>query len=80
MLGAALLGLGRLDEAETLLLAGYNGLRESEGVNPSRITQALEGLVRLYERWDATPPGDDRHGEAARWRVELEAWMESHPE
>jgi len=54
VLGAALLGQGRLTEAEPLLLAGFTGLLEREDAMPvvSRrgIDNTIVWLVRLYTR------------------------------
>jgi hypothetical protein len=70
MLGEALLGQKKYAEAEPLLKAGYLGLKERQGKIPpasqTRLTEALERLVRLYE-------ATGRPEEAARWRKELEA-------
>jgi hypothetical protein len=70
LLGGALLGRKKLGEAEPLLLDGYRGMKEREASIPppgaTRIPEALERLVRLYEaKGNAT--------EAAAWRHELEA-------
>jgi serine/threonine protein kinase/tetratricopeptide (TPR) repeat protein len=69
MLGGALLGQAKYAEAEPLLVAGYNGMKQREATIPpqakDRLTEALERLVQLYE---ATNKPD----EAARWRKELE--------
>jgi tetratricopeptide (TPR) repeat protein len=70
LLGEALLDQGRFSEAEPLLLAGYEGMKQHAGAIPHRdrprLSQALERLVKLYESWG-------KKGEAARWRKELEA-------
>ena len=71
MRGAALLGQGQYNEAEPLLLDGYQGLKQREGTiswtNKSRVmTEAAERLVQLYDAWD-------RPDEAAKWRKEREA-------
>ena len=53
MLGAALLGQKKYSEAEPLLLAGYQGMKEREAKIPApykiRLVEALERLVQLYE-------------------------------
>ena len=69
MLGAALAGLGKFDEAEPLLLEGQQGLAERSAAIPAAIRdlrqrEAVERLVRLYEDWG-------KPEEAARWRREL---------
>jgi eukaryotic-like serine/threonine-protein kinase len=70
-LGACQLGQKKYAEAEPLLLKGYEGLRQHEERIPAsfrrtRLTEALERLVQLYDEW-AKPD------EAAKWRKELEA-------
>ena len=53
LLGAALLGQKKYAEAEPLLLAGYEGLKERAAKIPmqyrKRLIEALERLVQLYE-------------------------------
>jgi serine/threonine protein kinase/TolA-binding protein len=53
LLGDALLGQKKYAEAEPLLLQGYEGMKQREAKIPpqgkSRLTDALERLVRLYE-------------------------------
>jgi serine/threonine protein kinase len=53
MLGGALLGKKKYAEAEPLLLAGYQGMKQTEATIPLpakvRLIDALERLVRLYE-------------------------------
>ena len=70
MLGAALLGQKKYAEAEPLLLAGYEGMKQREAKIPPagklRITEALERLAEVDE---ALEKNDD----AAKWRKELEA-------
>ncbi len=72
-LGGALLGQKKYAEAEPLLLAGYEGMKQREQTIPAaakgRIREALERLVQLYE---ATGKPD----EAAKWRKELKARQE----
>src|SRR5262249_11461590 len=70
-LGACLLGQKKYDEAAPLLLQGYAGLRRYEDRIPApfrrtRLTEALEPLVQLYEELDQPK-------EAAKWRKELAA-------
>ena len=62
-LGRALLGQGRLAEAELLIVTGYNGVKKisSDGA-PAGV---LDGLARLVElRAD--------HAQAVEWRAEIE--------
>jgi tetratricopeptide (TPR) repeat protein len=74
MLGEALLGQGKLDEAEPLLLDGYKGMKQREADIPPegkiRLTQAVERLVKLYETLE-------RPDEAAKWRALLPAESEN---
>ena len=64
------MGQKKYADAEPLLLAGYEGMKQREKAIPPqgkiRIPEAIERLVQLYE---ATDKKDD----AARWRKELEA-------
>ena len=70
LLGGALLGQKKYADAEPLLLAGYDGLKQREKTIPPqglvRLPEVIERLVQLYE---ATGKKDD----AAKWRKELEA-------
>ena len=74
MLGGALLGQKKYAEAEPLLLAGYEGLKQREVKIPPlgkvRLNEALERLVQLDE---ALEKKDD----AAKWRKKLESRKES---
>ena len=74
MLGGALLGQKKYADAEPLLLAGYEGLKEREGKIPANsqvcLTETLERLVQLY---DVTGQKE----KAAEWRKTLEARKES---
>jgi serine/threonine protein kinase/Tfp pilus assembly protein PilF len=72
-LGAALLGQAKYAEAESLLVAAYEGLKKSASDQKQPITGSsatssryavLEWLVRLYSAWD-------KPDEAARWRKVL---------
>ena len=68
LLGGALLGQKRYEEAEPLLLSGYKGLIESEDTIPPagkvRVKVALQRLVQLYEAWG-------KPSKAALWKKEL---------
>jgi hypothetical protein len=67
MLGGSLLGLGRVAEAERLLLEGYQGMKAREAKIPpggrARLTEAANRLARLYR-------STGRLDEAARWHIE----------
>jgi eukaryotic-like serine/threonine-protein kinase len=69
MFGGAVLGQKKYAEAESLLLNGYDGMKNHEATIPTpgkvRLTDALERLVQLYE-------AKGNKDEAAKWRKELE--------
>jgi tetratricopeptide (TPR) repeat protein len=72
LLGASWLGQKKYEEAEPLLLKGYDGLKPQPivGENATPLTrrrqnEALDWLVQLYDGWD-------KPDEAAKWRKELE--------
>ena len=52
VLGAALTGLGRYQEAEPLLVTSYAALRVRVGDRCHLTLEALDYLVELYEAWD----------------------------
>jgi hypothetical protein len=63
-----LLAQKKYEEAEPLLLQGYEGMKQRQlpaSARP-RLAEALERLVQLYE-------ATNRNEEAAHWRRELEA-------
>ena len=76
VLGWVLLSQKRYDEAEPLLLQGYDGMKQRDASIPPRgkirLSEALQWLVQLYE---ATGKKD----EAAKWRKELEALKAKSP-
>ena len=77
MLGAALLGQKKYSEAEPLLLAGYQGMKQRAATmappNKIRLIEALERLLRLYK---ATGKQD----EVKEWQQKLaEAKTPSKP-
>jgi eukaryotic-like serine/threonine-protein kinase len=57
LLGAALVGLNKLDEAEPLLIAGYTGQKSKESEMPvngrAGIGQALDRLIDFYQKRNA---------------------------
>jgi hypothetical protein len=68
LLGEALAGQEKFDEAERLLVQGFEGLRARAAQIPqdfrtARLTEAVDRLVEMY-----TALGN--RGEAARWRAE----------
>jgi len=60
----------RLNDAEQVLIKGYEGMQQREAKIPGeskvRIRQAMERLVRLFETKGET-------GTSAEWRKKLEA-------
>ena len=69
-LGRALLGQKKYTDAEPLLIAGYEGMRQREATIPPqekpRLTEALEYVIQLYE-------ATNKPEQAAKWRKQLEA-------
>jgi hypothetical protein len=67
MLGGALLGQRKYDDAEPLLMQGYAGLKECDADVPAaakfRLHEAADRLVELYTAWG-------KSDEAAKWRAE----------
>jgi hypothetical protein len=55
LLGGALLGQGRYDEAEPLITHGYEGMEVRAAKIPAlskpRLAEAAVRVVRLYEAW-----------------------------
>ncbi|HEY7308938.1 MAG TPA: tetratricopeptide repeat protein [Gemmataceae bacterium] len=70
LLGEALLEQKKYADAEPLLLAGYEGLKQREAKIPSHdkahVAKALQRLKQLYEAWG-------QKDKAARWQKELES-------
>jgi eukaryotic-like serine/threonine-protein kinase len=70
LLGGSLLGLKKYAEAQPLLISAYDGMKQREEKIPlegkSRLQEALQRLVQLFERWDKLE-------QAATWRQKLEA-------
>ena len=52
VLGEALTGQQSFDEAQEMLMAGFEGIRNRSEVPSIRNRQAIERLVTLYELWD----------------------------
>jgi len=76
LLGGALLAQKKYADAEPLLLAGYEGMKQREAqataASKIRLSEALERLVQLY---DAT----GRKGQADEWRKKREAKHAAKP-
>jgi eukaryotic-like serine/threonine-protein kinase len=55
MLGDALIGQKKFDEAEPLLLVGYKGMKDRQETIPQegkfRLVEAAERLINLYQAW-----------------------------
>ncbi len=65
LLGEAVAGLRRYDEAETLLLEACVGLKTSSEASPERKRDAVARIVRLYESWK-------KPEKAREWRKTLQ--------
>jgi serine/threonine protein kinase len=68
-IGAALIGQGKLEAAEPLVIGGYEGMKTRESRIPprfraQRLLEAAERVVRLYERWD-------KQSQATAWKDKL---------
>jgi hypothetical protein len=76
VLGGALLGQKRYDEAETLLRAGYEGMMRRADKIPlrsrARVREALDRLIAFAE---ATNRADD----AKAWKAERAKWPANPP-
>src|SRR5262249_4647838 len=70
LLGGALLAQKKYADAEPLLLAGYEGMKEREAKMPaaakSRLIEALDRLVQVCE-------AAGKPDEATKWKKELDA-------
>ncbi len=64
LLGGSFAGQGRYDEAEPLLLTGYEKMNPSEGALRHK-RESLERVVRLYDAWG-------KPDKAAEWRLKGE--------
>jgi tetratricopeptide (TPR) repeat protein len=69
LLGDSLLGQKKYAEAGPLLVAGYEGMKRREEriplpIRKSRLIEAIERLVQLYEAWG-------KPEKAAEWRAKL---------
>jgi hypothetical protein len=64
-LGKCLAVQGKFDEAEPLLLGGYEGVKLHMTVPGPEVIEASERLVQLYESWG-------KNDKANEWRKQLE--------
>ncbi len=75
-LGGSLLGQKKLAEAESLLVTGYNGMKEREQSIPpagsTRIPETLERLVELYTLKHVAEPDQGFDTKAAEWQQKLD--------
>jgi lipopolysaccharide biosynthesis regulator YciM len=75
-LGRALLGQKKFADAETLLLQGYEGLKQRQAKIPTNgkvnLVDALESLVQLYDAWG-------QKDKAEEWRKKLEETKAAGP-
>jgi tetratricopeptide (TPR) repeat protein len=69
MLGGALAGQKKFQEAEPLLVEGYSGIKERDAKIPpaakTRLNETIRRLVDLYAAWE-------KPAEAEKWREQLE--------
>ena len=76
LLGGALLGQKKYADAEPLLLAGYEGMKQLQSKIPPqgkiRLIEALERLVQLYDVMG-------KKDELAKWQIELETARQKTP-
>jgi serine/threonine-protein kinase len=74
LLGGALAGQGKYEEAAVLLVEGYEGMRAKQDAPGERRGEALERVVELHDAWHSAEPGRGHDEKAAQWRGKLEAW------
>ena len=67
LLGAALSDIGEYDEAEKLLLAGYDALENDP--KPSSRREAAALIVTLYKRRHEANPAAGFDRKAESWRI-----------
>jgi tetratricopeptide (TPR) repeat protein len=76
LLGDSLMTQKKYADAEPLLLAGYEGMKQREDMIPAppkiHLTEALERLVQLYEAWGKKDQADE-------WRKKLPADKSAKP-
>ena len=76
MLGRVLAEEKKFEEAESLLLAGYKGLKDNAGKTPIwgkyYLPDTLEWLAQLYDDWG-------KSDEAKKWRAERETYSAVAP-
>jgi hypothetical protein len=76
MLGAALADQKKYDQAESLLLQGYEGMKKREKNIPLRnkvhLVEGLERLVQLYDAWGKKDKADEYRQKLAAERVKTQ--------
>ena len=76
LLGGSLLGQKKYADAEPLLLAGYEGMKQREKKIPIQgkfcLTEAVERLVQLYDAWGQKEKADE-------WRMKLPVTKSAKP-
>jgi tetratricopeptide (TPR) repeat protein len=75
MLGATLLGRRKYDEAEPLLVSGYEGMREREDKIRARtkvLTETMQSFIQLFE-------ATSRPEKAAEWKASLATVLAAGP-
>ncbi len=75
--GRCLTDLGRYEDAEKHLLAGYQTYNPTKRSWDIRTRKTLEGLITLYEARDAAEPGQGYAEKAAEYRALLPAGDDS---
>jgi len=73
LLGASLIGQDRYAEAEQHLIQGYQGMKQREQnipvqVRQTRLKEALERLVQLYEAWEKPDQAEEWKGRLAEFQ------------
>jgi hypothetical protein len=69
------LGKRRFEEAEPLLVSGYEGMREREDKIRDRNQVLIESMQNLIQMFEAT----SRPEKAAEWREKLSAVLSAGP-
>jgi len=73
ILGAALAGMNRFEEAEPLLTKGYEAIKDNfTPGSEQRRRDALNRIVKMYESWNAAKPDPAREERLRQWRVEVD--------
>ena len=65
----------KLREAESVLLEGYDGMKDHPDAPEDGKRKTLERIVSLYETWHAVEPDTGYNAQAAEWRAKLAEWQ-----